>query len=544
MNKKEISRFGNLNVTFPIQEIDFAMERHRRYGKEIGLNELVKKFQSYTLKDYAYDLISNIPEAGLLHVKRDGNYTREEYLKEWEKIIPINEKKRCTPFFFINSLTSDEKKAIFESFSVPALIEFLTVTLNSAWKAYDKNLSWLTSEEKVMWDDAMSGKENEWSFVNKAIENFQESNNGYSNIVDMGERVKTNINYFRISHVIDIISSKRGSGQYKKKINSSPEMLITLSKFGINFFTVSDIFKQLKSTECVADFICVNLDKQIKQSKAEYEILKKDKESKSIAKGLSKIINHLGFMAFGIFNSLCKNYSEDVFVRLEKLVLMMENDFNYGDEKSNVEGVKNLCEVKSHIYKKSNLHPRFHDFYWVKEMSQIKIDAVPVKRIPYNTLENKLQARLKRNVEKSLGIDIKTIDESCFDCFMISKEDVLKFHVVKLKENISYAEIQSKVRNRVNALDESNKKEEWLNSFDVILQNTNILCYFYDSKMPKEFRVNVTENLIQRVVSESFKKNTFSLDETIMLKEDGWMRHELKQSNMEVLAKPQKIRKF
>lgn len=543
MKNKEISRFGNLNVLFPAKEIEIAMDRHKTYGKSVKkLDELAEKLKVYTLKDFAYDLISNAPEAGLLYIKNSEKYTREQYMAEWEKISPINEAKRRVPFFFITDLATDEKRRVFESFSVPALIEFITVVLNSSWQAYNKDISWLTPEEKVMWDDALSGKNNEWSFVKKAIENFQES--GYRMAYD-DKKVKTNISYFRIFHILEIISSKRGSGQYKKKIDSSPEMLHTLYEFGINFFTAPEVFKQLKSIDVLSDFISLNLELEINKRNAEYDVLKQSKNSKVMVKDLSRIINFFGYLAFSAFSALSKHYSEEVFSRLEKLIAMLENDFNYKDEKSSVEGVKNICDFKSMVYKKRHLHPRFNDFYWVKEMSQINMEAVPVERVQYDTLTDVLKVRLKRNVEKALGIKMKEIEDDCFDCFLIKKEDITQFHTVKFKESLSYAEIQSKIRTRLKkSLDKSNEKEEWLNSFDLVLQNTKVLCYFYDSKMPKDFRVSVTENLIQRAVSESFKKNSFSLDETIMLKEDGWMRYELKQANKQALERPQKIRKF
>lgn len=463
------------------------------------------------------------------------------------------------PSFLAEFMDSYEiNAAMLKKMPVSVLIESATIIFNIAAFIYNEkngtNVEWFTDEERALWNDALNGVQNEWSYVPQLIENVKEAFKRENYYILFNSEV---------SKFLLEVKAKRGRGLLNKGLSPTDDVFNFLINNGVNplFKNELDIYFDAKVSSL--DFYKRYRIKYFKNVFGDnVENIAVELTKKNTDANFRKLFNKAYFQYLYIsIDSLRKIGDMDFQNYVNDTIFKIENLYHDRAMHLNVASYNHLIDAKSYAIKLLPNNKDFNNFYWIKEnknLAAIKvveptplyIDEMPaIEQKKIKVAINKFYSKKNPNFE---------FKNSCCYIFSVSIHDVQDWHLKKHKKYIALSSLSLKVKKRFTKYENNPTVPVWVKNMRIISRADKMIfvCYVdYSTKDSEDVYENIIEDVILNACTSEFtlsRKITigmFDLEFLEKKEDEALMKYDLKKSkeinkNTSINEKQIKVKKF
>lgn len=483
---------------------------------------LVKTSEVKLIKNFYSDL----SEKDLSNIERCSNFYNEKfYLHIISPTVAVE---------------IDRDFMLFDKFieSIPpsVIVEMTTIMFNVLAdyhnKKYGTNVQWLTPEEKKVWDNALKGENNEWSFLPTLISDYQK----------LMERsvFYHNSCFYDIVKMLNVIKTRRGRRLLNKGLEINNDTFHFLMNNGLSVF----------NKDVVSIFFDVKMSFNEFYNRYNFYYVKEvlDLDYKKITQGLSEnnkdsnFRNLLNKSSLYLLNFTVNNLKKDENRDLLKYV----NDYIYKIEKSfkeramalNVKAFGSVVDAKMSAIVDLKNNKYFEEFYWIGpdgknlENKVNKVEVTPLYIDELNPVEQKKVKTVMTKFYEKKDKNFVFKDSNCF-IFKVNKYQILDYYLDTYNVAYSVQSIPLKIQNRIKSFRSDDTVPLWVKSFTLFQRAENMMIFFYiqDSNEKNE---SVFEELASKIVFDVctmrynvYKEAAFNLSNFDVIQESKLMKSEV-----------------
>lgn len=483
---------------------------------------LVKRSEIKLIKDCYGDL----SEKDLSNIKRYSNFYNDKFYLHI--ISPTVAVEIDRDFMLFDKLI--------ENVPTGVIIEMSTIMFNVLAnyhnKKYGTNVQWFTPEEKKVWDNALKGEENEWSFLPKLISDYQSL---------MDRSVLSYRSCFNdIIKMLSVLKARRGRRLLKKGLETNNDTFHFLMNKGLSVFNKDDLsvfFDVKMSFNEFYNRYNLYYVKQILDLdyvKITQGLLENNKDS-NFRNLLNK--SNLYLLNFTV-NNLKKDENLDLLNYINDYIYKFEKTFEARAKNLNVKAFGSIVDAKLSAIVGLKNNKYFENFYWIGpdgknlEKKVNKVDIVPLYIDELNPVEQKKMKTFMTRFYEKKDKDFVFKDSNCF-IFKVNKYQVLNYYLDTFNVAYSVQSIPLKIQNRVKFFSSDDTVPLWVKSFTLFQRAENMIIFFYipDSNEKNE---NIFEELAYKIVFDVCtmrynvsKDIAFNLSNFDVIQESKLMKNEV-----------------